>query len=96
MPFRLRFPITATAQFNVDPDHVYREKIRSGLLGKTLEMEFVHFSETHRIFNRDIESPVDPEKVLLPPYYPDHPIARRDWANYLECIQVLDKKGEYF
>ncbi len=26
----------------------------------------------------------------LPPCYPDHPVARRDWADYLESIQNLD------
>src|SRR5690606_33230980 len=25
-------------------------------------------------------------------YYPDHPLIRKDWAMYLESIQVLDKK----
>ena len=50
------------------------------------------FSETHRDFKRDPERPVDPARVTLPPYYPDHPLARRDWADYLECIQVLDRK----
>lgn len=52
----------------------------------------VNFSETHRIFKKDPDNPIDENKVELPPYYPDHPIARRDWANYLECVQVLDKK----
>ena len=52
----------------------------------------VHFSETHRIFVRDPQNPIDPDNVTLPPYYPDHPLTRRDWADYLEYIQVLDKK----
>ena len=52
----------------------------------------VNLSETHRPFKRDAENPIDAEKVNLPPYYPDHVIARRDWADYLECIQVLDRK----
>ena len=52
----------------------------------------VNFSETHRTFKRDPDNPVDPDKVEVPPYYPDHPITRRDWANYLECAQVLDRK----
>ena len=34
----------------------------------------------------------DPAKVKLPPYYPDHPIARDDWANYLDSITALDRK----
>jgi uncharacterized sulfatase len=52
----------------------------------------VNFGETHRNFRRDPENPIDPEKVEIPPYYPDHPVSRRDWADYLECAQVLDKK----
>jgi len=52
----------------------------------------VNFNETHRKFSRDPEHPIEPDSVELPPYYPDHPIARRDWADYLECAQVLDRK----
>jgi uncharacterized sulfatase len=52
----------------------------------------INFSETHRVFTRDPDNPIDPDKIELPPYYPDHPLARRDWADYLECAQVLDKK----
>ncbi|MCU0914803.1 MAG: sulfatase-like hydrolase/transferase [Planctomycetes bacterium] len=50
----------------------------------------INFSHTHRAFVRDKKSPIDPAKVELPPSYPDHPIARRDWADYLESIQLLD------
>ncbi len=52
----------------------------------------VNLREAHRPFERDKEHPVDPQHVELPPYYPDHPIARRDWAFYLETINILDKK----
>jgi len=52
----------------------------------------VHFHETHRNFYRDPENPVDPSRVQVPPYYPDHPITRVDWALYLETLQNLDKK----
>ncbi|MCK4998888.1 MAG: sulfatase, partial [Anaerohalosphaera sp.] len=52
----------------------------------------VNLSMTHRTFKRDKENPVDPAKVELPPYYPDHPLARRDWADYLESLQVLDSQ----
>lgn len=52
----------------------------------------VNFHEAHRDFSRDPENPINPEKVDIPPYYPDHPVTRRDWANYLESIQVLDRK----
>jgi arylsulfatase A-like enzyme len=33
---------------------------------------------------------VDPADVSLPPYYPDHSVARKDWAGYLDCICGLD------
>ena len=52
----------------------------------------INFKEAHRVFKSDPEHPIDPDKVNLPPYYPDHPIARKDWALYLETIQNLDKK----
>jgi len=50
----------------------------------------INFSLTHRDFRRDKRHPIDPDKVTLPPCYPDHPLARRDWADYLESIQLLD------
>ncbi|MBI9018550.1 MAG: sulfatase [Phycisphaerae bacterium] len=34
--------------------------------------------------------PVDPDKVQLPPYFPDHPICRKDWAMYLDAIEKID------
>jgi len=52
----------------------------------------VNFSLTHRVFKRDKERPIDPAKVQIPPYYPDHPITRRDWADYLESLQILDRQ----
>ena len=51
----------------------------------------INFRLTHRTFERDPENPIDPDKVDIPPYYPDHPLTRRDWADYLESLQVLDK-----
>jgi N-sulfoglucosamine sulfohydrolase len=52
----------------------------------------INFNMTHRDFQRDKNNPIDPAKVELPPYYPDHPVTRRDWADYLESIQVLDNE----
>ena len=52
----------------------------------------MNFDLTHRAFQRDRKNPIDPTKVELPPYYPDHPVARRDWADYLESIQLLDNE----
>lgn len=50
----------------------------------------VNLRLTHRKFVHDKKNPVNPDDVRVPPYYPDHPLTRRDWADYLESIQVLD------
>jgi N-sulfoglucosamine sulfohydrolase len=49
-----------------------------------------NFSMTHRNFKRDPQRPIDPGRVEVPPYYPDTALTRRDWADYLESLQVLD------
>ena len=33
---------------------------------------------------------IDPKKVDLPLYYADHPVIRDEFANYLDCINLLD------
>jgi N-sulfoglucosamine sulfohydrolase len=33
---------------------------------------------------------VDPDRVKLAPYYPDHPVARDEYANYLDAIHLSD------
>ena len=38
----------------------------------------------------EVPNPVDPAKVKLPPYYPDHPVMREDWAQYLNSVIYLD------
>ena len=50
------------------------------------------FAGTHRNFVRDPNRPIDADKVKLPPYYPDLPLVRRDWANGLETVQVVDRQ----
>lgn len=44
----------------------------------------------HRPFYKDSLNPIDPAEVTLPPYYVDHPLSRKDWAMYLETIQLVD------
>lgn len=34
----------------------------------------------------------DPAKLELPPYYPDTPIVRRDWAHYYELVTAMDHR----
>ena len=35
---------------------------------------------------------VDPLKLELPPYWPDHPVVRDEFANYLDTIHLLDRE----
>ncbi len=34
---------------------------------------------------------IDPNKIDLPPYWPDHPVVRDEYANYLDAINLLDQ-----
>ncbi|MEN8248652.1 MAG: sulfatase-like hydrolase/transferase, partial [Bacteroidota bacterium] len=50
----------------------------------------IHFP--HRPFANDTINPIDESQIKLPPYLPDHWVARQDWAQYLETIQVVDNE----
>jgi arylsulfatase A-like enzyme len=50
----------------------------------------VNFSETHRAYSAPKKA--DPANVIIPPYYPDHPVTREDWAKYLDEATELDRK----
>jgi N-sulfoglucosamine sulfohydrolase len=50
----------------------------------------INFNETHRRFHAPAKA--DPTKVQIPPYYPDHPVTRNDWAQYLDSATELDRK----
>ncbi len=41
--------------------------------------------------NRKAKSHADPATIELPPYYPDHPVVREDWAKYLDSWVATDK-----
>lgn len=50
----------------------------------------VNFHETHRDFGAPKNA--NPANVEIPPYYPDHPVVREDWAQYLDSATELDRK----
>lgn len=52
----------------------------------------ITFAGTHRKWSRDPENPIDISEVELPPYYADTPFNRRDWANGLEQMQLVDRQ----
>lgn len=49
----------------------------------------VQIKEPHRPFVQSDRPRLD---APIPPYYPEHPVTRADWANYLASIEVLDQK----
>lgn len=50
----------------------------------------INFQETHRTFHG--EKRADPKAIKLPPYYPDHPVIRKDYAEYLDSATAVDAK----
>lgn len=52
----------------------------------------ITFGGTHRKWQRDPERPIDISDVQLPPYYADTDFIRRDWANGLEQMQLVDRE----
>lgn len=42
--------------------------------------------------NSELKDLVTAEEVTLPPYYPDHPVIRQDWAEYLNSVVYTDKQ----
>jgi N-sulfoglucosamine sulfohydrolase len=52
-------------------------------------------SESHRgpgwpLARKTLKNLIDPSQVKLPPTWPEHPVARNDYANYLDAIQLCD------
>lgn len=56
----------------------------------------VNFSATHKgpafVQARKEMPRIDPASVSLPPYWPDHPVVRDEYANYLETTNLLDRQ----
>ncbi len=52
----------------------------------------ITFGGTHRPWKRDPQRPIEIADVELPPYYADTPFMRRDWANGLEQMQLVDRE----
>jgi N-sulfoglucosamine sulfohydrolase len=56
----------------------------------------INFTETHKgpafVEARKQSKLVDPKSVPLPPYYADDPVIRDEFANYLDTVNLLDRK----
>jgi arylsulfatase A-like enzyme len=41
-------------------------------------------------FKDKVRNPVDRQAFDIPPYYPDHPAVREDWARHIDSVQITD------
>jgi len=41
---------------------------------------------------KELDDLVTPDQVSIPPYYPDDPVFRKDWAEYLNSVQYTDRE----
>jgi arylsulfatase A-like enzyme len=46
-----------------------------------------------RLAQLTAEEKHDPAKAVLPPYYPDTPVVRKDWAQYYDVVTLMDKQA---
>ncbi len=59
-----------------------------------IQLKVTHRGDWWNDIRERSASPVDPEKVELPPYMADHPVIREDWAKYLDQIEYMDTEIE--
>lgn len=50
-------------------------------------------SQENPWFGRSHPKRIDPAKVEVPPYYPDHPVMRKEWAGYLDAVCDVDTRA---
>ena len=91
LPESLGFSGTGKTDWNFAHDGKAFDSDRwDDLKGKQPFFAQVNFQETHRKFHAPKRA--DPGRVVIPPYYPDHPVTREDWAQYLDAASELDRK----
>ena len=62
--------------------------------GRAADQPFFMQFQLHGGKNRGVkvEKPASPSDVKLPPYYPDDPVMREDWAQYLNSVLNTDRE----
>jgi len=75
------------------PDFVWDSDSWADLRAHQPFFALINMGEVHRPYRSSAGPKIDPQQIeTLPPYIADHPLAREDWAAYLETIQSLDQK----
>jgi arylsulfatase A-like enzyme len=91
LPGQAGFKGTGKTDWNfTPPERPFDSRAWSDLKGHQPFLAQINFQETHRAFRAAKHA--DPAKVDLPPIYPDHLVAREDWAKYLDAATELDRK----
>jgi len=91
LPPEFGFRGTGKTDWNFTPPaHPFDSKRWNDLATHQPFFAQINFQETHRKFHATARA--DPAKVELPPYYPDHPVTRADYAQYLDAATELDRK----
>jgi arylsulfatase A-like enzyme len=94
--YRIVCPKVRKTDFNfkprVDPydSFAWDDMKKPGPFFAQIQFSLTHRGGEWRKAAKDPRYQVDPTKVSLPPYYPDHPVARQDWADYIASINALD------
>jgi arylsulfatase A-like enzyme len=91
LPAELGFKGVGKTDWNfTPPDYQFDSARWSDLTAHRPFFAQLNFQETHRKYQAPHKS--DPAQIDLPPYYPDHPVARADYAEYLDAAAELDRK----
>jgi N-sulfoglucosamine sulfohydrolase len=91
MPASIGFRGTGKTDWNFTPPaYQFDSKNWDDLAKNQPFFAQINFNETHRAFKAP--KMTDPAAVELPPYYPDHPVTRADYAAYIDSGNELDRK----
>lgn len=55
-----------------------------------IQLVVTHRGDWWNKIRTNSKHPVNPDKVVMPPYMADHPTVRLDWAKYLDQIEYMD------
>jgi N-sulfoglucosamine sulfohydrolase len=91
LPPNCTFKGTGKTDWNfTPPEKPFDTRAWADLAGHQPFCAQLNFQETHRAYHAPKHA--DPAKVEIPPYYPDHPVTREDYAAYLDDVTELDRK----
>ncbi|GAA4433034.1 sulfatase [Ravibacter arvi] len=74
------------------PKATYRNRRPGQPFFAVFNLNVSHESSIHKLVPEN-ELKHDPGKVNLPPYHPDTPEMRRDWAQYYDKVEEMDRQA---